>query len=456
MGSFLTSALAFVVAISVLVAVHEFGHFWVARKLGIKVLRFSIGFGSPIWRKVAGPDRVEYVIASIPLGGYVKLLDEREGPVPERDRERAFNRQPVSSRIAVLVAGPAFNFLFAIAAYWLVFNLGVPGLRPVVGEVEPSSYAAEAGLLADDEIVRVGQKPVQTWEHALLSVLDEMLDDGRIPLTVRDAAGAQRSLVVDVGDQASRLTEPGQLLAGLGVQRWRPVIPAVIGAIVPGEAGEAAGLQVGDELLALEGEPIDDWDHWAAMVAARPGELVRVDVNRGGRRLQLGLGLGEIENDDGKLIGRVGAGPEILPSLYEHMEAEQRFGPVAALGVGAQKTWDMSMLTLRMLGKMITGQVSIKNISGPINIAEYAGYTASAGLVAFLSFLAIVSISLGILNLLPIPMLDGGQIVYQLAELAKGSPVSERTQIIGQQIGIVLLIVLMSFAFYNDLSRLMG
>jgi len=454
-GSFVTSALAFVVAISILVAVHEFGHFWVARKLGIKVLRFSIGFGSPIWCKVAGKDRVEYVIASIPLGGYVKLLDEREGPVPETDRARAFNRQPVSYRVAVLVAGPAFNFLFAILAYWLVFSLGVPGLRPVVGEVEPASYAADAGLRKDDEIIRVGEGTVQTWEHALLAVLDEMLDDGEIPLTVQDSTGAQRSLLIDVRGQESRLTEPGQLLTGIGIQQWRPVIPAVIGEIVPGEAGDKAGLLAGDELMAVDGEPVEDWTHWAKLVADRPGQLVRLDVVRAGEQLQLVVALGETESG-GKTIGRVGAGPEIPAGLYEHMRAEQRFGPVAALGAGAQKTWDMSLLTLRMLWKMITGEVSIKNISGPINIAEYAGYTASAGLVAFLSFLAIVSISLGILNLLPIPMLDGGQVVYQVAELAKGSPVSERTQIIGQQIGIVLLIVLMSFAFYNDLSRLMG
>lgn len=455
MGSFITSVLAFVVAISVLVAVHEFGHFWVARRLGIKVLRFSIGFGSPIWRKVAGQDQVEYVIASIPLGGYVKLLDEREGPVPEKDRARAFNRQPVSYRVAVLVAGPAFNFLFAILAYWLMFSLGVPGLRPVLGAIEPASYAAEAGLNQDDEIIRVGEEGVQTWEHALLAVLEEMLGDGEIPLTVKDSAGVQRSLLIDVRGQESRLTEPGQLLSGLGIERWRPFIPAVIGEVVSGEAGDKAGLLTGDNIVAVDGVRIEDWTHWAELVAGRPGELIALDIVREGSRLQLNVFLGETERD-GERIGRVGAGPEIPPGLYEHMRTEQRFGPVAALKAGAQKTWDMSLLTLRMLWKMVTGEVSIKNISGPINIAEYAGYTASAGLVAFLSFLAIVSISLGILNLLPVPMLDGGQVVYQLAELAKGSPVSERTQIIGQQIGIVLLIVLMSFAFYNDLSRLMG
>ncbi len=452
MSSILTNIVAFIFAIGVLVAVHEFGHFWVARRLGIKVLRFSIGFGSPLWRRVAGRDQVEYVIATIPLGGYVKLLDEREAPVPPSEQHRAFNRAPVRNRIAVLVAGPAFNFLFAIFAYWLVFTMGVPGLRPVIGDVAPSSFAAEADLRSQDEILSVGGESVQTWEQTVLALLEEMLDDGKIPLTVRGASGVQRQVEIDVQGEASRLTEPGELLTGLGFEPWRP--PAVLGEIVPGEAAERAGLKSGDRILSANGEIIRHWEHWRAFVAARPGETIRLEIERAGRLLSVEVELGVLEADTGT-IGRIGAGGQVPEALVERMSAEQRFGPIAALTAAVAKTADMSALTLQMLWKMIIGEVSVKNISGPINIAEYAGYTASAGLVTFLGFLAIVSISLGILNLLPIPMLDGGQVVYQVAELVKGSPVSERTQIIGQQIGIVVLLGLMTFAFYNDIVRLM-
>ncbi len=455
MSQFLISAAAFVVAIGLLVAVHEFGHYWVARRLGIKVLRFSIGFGKPIWRRVAGADATEYVISSIPLGGYVKMLDEREGPVPGADRGRAFNHKPIPARIAVLVAGPAFNFLFAIAAYWLMFVAGVPGLKPVIGEVAPDGPAAQAGLLRDDRIVAVGDVETATWEGALLAMLDDMLDDGRIRMRVVDSRGSERSAVIDVADRTEALTEPGALFPGLGLSAWAPEIPARIESVEPGGAGERGGLLPGDLIVAAGEERIETWNQWRDFVRARPGETVSVRVERAGRQVMLALDIGEAV-DGNERIGMTGTRPVAPEGIGDHMIAEQRYGPLDAIGVAVGKTWDMTALTLRMFWRMLTGDVSLKNISGPINIAQYAGYTAAAGGVAFLSFLAIVSISLGILNLLPIPVLDGGQIAFQLAEAVKGSPLSQRAEIVGQQIGLFLLLMLMSFAFYNDIARLVS
>jgi len=474
---------AFVVAIGVLVSVHEYGHFWVARKLGFKVLRFSVGFGRPLlrWREgvAAGLTRVpvsepygaesgensavpeespatEYWLSSIPLGGYVKLLDEREGPVPPKDAHRAFNRRPVWARIAVLLAGPGFNFLFAILAYWALFIYGVPGIKAIVGPVEPGSTAAEAGLLADHEIIAVGGRETRTWEAAILGILDEILADGIIELTVLGANGEPRRIEMDVRERQTALTEPGALLPGLGFVPG-PVRPAVLGELTPGLAAERAGLQPGDRILRLDDEPLQRFSELVDAVRARPGETVSVLVERSGREFETQIEIGEV-SDLGERQGRIGAAENIdlLREIAANVATTERHNVFAALPKGIARTWEMSALTVRMLGKMVTGNVSVRNISGPINIASYAGDSARAGLGAFLSFLSIVSISLGILNLLPVPLLDGGQIVYQLAEVLKGSPLSERAMIFGQKVGLLLLVVLMRFAFYNDLSRIFG
>jgi regulator of sigma E protease len=455
MDQLLTSILSFVFAIAILVAVHEWGHYIVARMAGVKVLRFSIGFGRPLWTRRFGADQTEFCLSAIPIGGYVKLLDERDCAVALADQDRAFNRQSSSVKIAVLAAGPMLNFLFAIGAYWCMYMVGVPGLKPVVGPVEPTTIAASAGLLAGDEISSVGGHSVATWEGAVLEILGQMLGEGEIALQVIGQDDSKRHVVLHTAGRESELTEPGQLFVGLGFRPWSPVVPAIIDELTPGGAAQSAGLLHGDKVIAADGESIDSWLQWVKFIRARPGQAMTATIVRDGRELQLDMVIGVIE-ELGEEIGRIGASVQVSDDLMKGMRAEQRYGLIAALPVAVTKTWDMMALTVRMLSSMVTGSVSVKNISGPINIAQFAGQSANIGLVAFLGFLAIVSISLGILNLLPIPMLDGGQITYQLIEMVKGSPLSERTQMFGQQVGILFLLMLMSFAFYNDLTRIFG
>ena len=453
MGSAFGSALAFIVAISVLVAVHEYGHYIVGRWTGMKVLRFSIGFGKPIWMRIGGKDRTEYCISAIPLGGYVRFLDTREGPIPEADEGRAFNQRPVPQRIAVLLAGPAFNFLFAIVAYWALFLYGIPTLVPAVGAVEPGSYAAEAGLEQGDRIVAVGDVETADWESALVAMLNQMVADGRVPLTLETEDGWQREATIDVGADARRLTEPGMLFEGLG---FRPFgagdLPADIGRVEDDGPAKAAGLEPGDRIVGIDGVPILDFGDLVEAVQPRANQRVSVDYLRDGQRLTTTLVIQE-QRLDGEVRGRLGVAHS---GDFSEFFYQRRYGPVESLDQAMARTWSSTVFTLRMLGRMVTGDVSIKNISGPINIAQFAGESAERGLDYFLGFLAIVSISLGVLNLLPIPVLDGGQIVYQSIEGLKGSPLSERAQVVGQQIGVFALILLMSFAFYNDLARIFG
>jgi regulator of sigma E protease len=453
MNTVLLSIFAFLFAIGVLVAIHEWGHYIVARMVGVKVLRFSIGFGTPIWTRRAGPDATEYCLAAIPLGGYVKLLDEREGDVSADELPRAFNRQPILARIAILVAGPLMNFVFAIVAYWAMFLVGVPGMQPIIGEVVPLSIAGEAGLQNGDRIIAVGEQPVSTWEGSVLAILDNMLSTERVSLLVQDENDRERQVVLDVAGKLNELTQPGALFSGLGLQPWLPTLEPVIGDLTPDGSAQASGLQMGDLILSADGYSIIDWSGWVEFIRERPEQTVDILIERGGSELPLELMIGEAVLDDGSRIGRIGAGPLVPEDFYAQYRAEQRYGALAGVSVAVSRTWTMSALTVRMVISMVSGDVSVKNISGPINIAQYAGHSASIGLASFLNFLAVVSLSLGILNLLPIPVLDGGQIVYQLAEAVKGQPLSERAQLVGQQIGIVFLVLVMSLAFYNDLTR---
>jgi regulator of sigma E protease len=442
MGEFLTSLLAFIVAISVLVAIHEYGHYIVGRWAGMKVLRFSIGFGKPIWSWVRGADRTEYCIAAIPLGGYVRFLDSREGPVDPADAGRAFNHRPIPWRIAVLLAGPFFNFLFAIFAYWLLSMDGVPALRPAVGEVTPQSYAADAGLETGDQIVAIGDTSTDSWQQALMAMFDNMVAEGRIPMTLENQRGQQRLAVIRVGEDSSRLTEPGLLFDGLGFLPGAP--PVVLDDPVENEAAANAGIRRGDRIVSVDGAPILSFVDLVEAVSERPGERIDLGVVRDGRleTFDLVIGTREVEGQTSGFLG--------VRSLLDEL------GPLQAVPQAISDTWQQTAFTVRMLARMVTGDVSFKNVSGPINIAQFAGDSAQRGLRYFLGFMAMISISLGVLNLLPVPVLDGGQIVYQTAEWVKGSPLSERAQILGQQFGILALILLMSFAFYNDIARILG
>jgi regulator of sigma E protease len=446
----LINLLAFIVAISVLVAVHEFGHYIVGRMAGMKVLRFSIGFGKPLWMKVAGRDRTEYCISAIPLGGYVKFLDEREGPVEPEDQGRAFNHRPVSSRILVLLAGPFFNFLFAFLAYWILFINGVPTMKPAVGEVTPGTYADVAGLEFGDRILSVGERAATDWETALVSMLDDMLADGRVRVELESEDGRVRETTIEIGEDVSRLTEPGTLFEGLGFLPWQP--PAVVGDVSEDGAADLGGIRTGDRITAIDGEKIDTFSDLQQIVMARPDQRVIVELVRDGEAMSREVTIGSREQD-GEVTGLLGVGISQSSADYWYV---RKYDPFAALGQSVAKTVTSTGFTIRMLARMVTGDVSIKNISGPINIAQYAGSSAAAGLNAFLNFLALVSISLGVLNLLPIPILDGGQIVYQSIEGVKGSPLSEKAQILGQKVGIIALLLLMSFAFYNDIARIVG
>ncbi len=451
MNSVIVSLLAFILAIGALVTVHEFGHYWVARRLGVKVLRFSIGFGNPLWQRTFGSDRTELVVAAIPLGGYVKMLDEREGEVMPNERHRAFNRQPLSTRVAVVVAGPLFNFMFAILVYWAMFVAGVPGLRPVVGDVHAGSVAAQAGILAGDEILTIDDQPTPTWEAAVMELLDAGLgEQSSIALTVRGNDGNERRLQAGLDD--SGLLEKGGVLENFGVGLWQ--LPPVIDEIVPDGAAERAGLQGGDRIVAADGETVDSWNDWVEYVRERPEQTLQLIVLRGGVEVPLTL-VPARKRDAGQEIGFIGASVQ-LPDQEQRdtMRVVVRYGLLEAAPAALGKTWEVTTLTLRTLWKMLAGKASVENLSGPISIAQYAGQSATIGLAAFLGFLGIVSVSLGVLNLLPIPVLDGGHLLYYLVEFAKGSPVSEAAQLIGQKIGIAMLLALMSVAFYNDILRL--
>jgi len=444
---------AFLVAISILVAVHEFGHYWVAKKLGFKVLRFSIGFGKPLLTRVGkDADRTEYCVAAIPLGGYVKLLDEREGDVAPSELHRSFTRRPISHRIAVLLAGPAMNLLFASLLYAILAMVGNEIVKPVIGQVRLDSPAAIAGLQRGDQIVRVGRRDVNDTEELQIALIRQFTGDGLVPLTLR-RDGAERSVTLRVTADRRSLTEPGKLLPGLGfdLSTWNAA--TLIDTADAASAGAHAGLRPGDRVLAVDGQPIANSSEFRSIVGAAVNRDISIEVERRGERMRIVAAVPRVM-EDGQAVGRLGVrlkeGPAVWPP---GLKETHRSGPIDALLIGVKKTWEMSALTVQMLWRMLTGQVSAKNISGVVSIAEFAGISASLGATAFMAFLAIISVSLGVLNLLPVPLLDGGQVVYQAVEAVKGSPLSERTQLFGQQVGIALLVLLMSLAFYNDISR---
>jgi regulator of sigma E protease len=450
----LWQAAAFIVAIGVLISFHEYGHFWVARKLGVKVLRYSIGFGRALWRR-HGADGVEYVIAAVPLGGYVKMLDEREGEVAPGDAHRAFNRQGVWTRIAIVAAGPAANFLLAIVTYGAVLTIGIEGLRPVIGEPGAQSRAALAGLHRGDEVLAVNGEAVPTQQALRTQLMMGALFADGLVLDVRGPDGRQRQVPLPM--DGVRL-DPEFLFDDLGLSGYQPDIPPVLGEILPGGPAEGAGFKAGDRLLAWRSTSgsgaIRSWQQWAAWARSHPGDAVEVEVERDGRRQSLTVILASESRGDGPALGRFGAVVDVPAALWDNLRTEHRLGVLAAVPAAVVETGRMSALTLAMLYYMVLGDVSVKNVTGPIQIAQFAGYTASIGLVSFLSFIAIMSVSLAVLNLLPVPVLDGGHLLYYAVELVKGSPLSDRAQAVGQHVGLTLLIALMGLAFYNDILQL--
>jgi regulator of sigma E protease len=452
--NFVWYLLWFVVAVGLLVTVHEFGHFWVARRLGFKVLRFSIGFGRPLLTRVAGADRTEYVIAAIPLGGYVKLLDEREGPVASHELQRSFTHRPPWQRIVVLLAGPAFNIAFAVLVLWgMLWVSGITEVRPVVGDVTANSIAARAGLRTGDEIRAVNGAAVESLQDVVFDLLDAMSARGEAELAVQGQGGAPRSVRIDVPDAEQRrhLTEPSELFHGLGFQL--PLIPPVLGTVQPGGPAARAGLKAGDELVAINGTPVQSFAEVVTLINSHPGETLNIDYRRDRivHTVQVAVAADAV---GGRRIGHIHVEP--LKQMPDSMLHHTELSVGSALVRASDKAWTMTVLQARLFWRMVLGRVSLKNLSGPLSIAQFAGESAEAGAASFLGFLVIISLSLGFLNLLPIPILDGGQILFQLVEWLKGSPLSERAQALGQQLGIALLIVLMGVALYNDIARQFG
>lgn len=456
MIGFIQSLGAFLLALGILITFHEFGHFWVARKCNVKVLRFSVGFGRPIWKRYFGEDRCEFIVAALPLGGYVKMLDEREGEVAPQERHRAFNNKSLGQRFAIVIAGPIFNFIFAVFAYWIMFMIGITGLKPVVGEIDDASMVERAGFRSGDEIIRVDDRETPIWSAVMNIIVARVVDGAQVKFTLRGQDGIEREAIVDVSQVSVDDMAGGNLLRILGLYPKRPVVPAVIGELVQGKPAEQAGLLVGDKIIAVNAVPVKDWMQWVDIIRANPQRPINVEVARDQQQLSIMIVPQSVLTEEGEAIGRIGAAVDDGYTKDKSLMAIQSYSIIPAFSRAVAKTAEMSVLTLRILAKIITGEASVKNLSGPISIARYAGQTAGLGVVAFLGFLAIVSVSLGVLNLLPIPLLDGGHLMYYLIELLKGSPVSEATQVIGQQIGLAMLLGLMGIAFYNDILRLMA
>ncbi|MGM0658445.1 MAG: RIP metalloprotease RseP [Pseudomonadota bacterium] len=440
-----------IVALGLLVTFHEFGHYWVARRAGVRVLRFSVGFGRPLWRR-RGANGVEFVIGAIPLGGYVKMLDEREAPVDPDEIDQAFNRKSLGRRAAIVAAGPIFNLIFAVAAFWLMFMLGIPESRPIVGN--PEGLAQEAGLEHGDLIVRVDGREVGSWTHAVLALVPEALDRNPVTLVVEDEAGRRRDVDLPLDRLGSDFQED-EVLQHLGIEPWRPDLPPVIGEVSEGSPAAAAGLQAGDRVVAIDQQPVDGWMALVRRIpeAAADGSTVQLEVMRDGMRRELDI---EPEEQDGRMVIGVRPGepgPEVEAAMERAFTILQH-GPVEGLGEAVGETWRLTTATLGILGRMVTGNASLSNLSGPITIAQLANDSARLGVSRFLFFLGLISLSLAIINLLPIPVLDGGHLLFFLIEWIKGSPVSERGHMIGQSIGLAMVLALMSVAIFNDILRL--
>jgi regulator of sigma E protease len=462
--------LAFIVTIGILVTIHEFGHFQVARWCGVKVIRFSVGFGKPLWQKMFGKDKTEFILAAIPLGGFVKMLDERELKAEreanpqanhvnysEADLTRAFNRQAVWKRMLIVCAGPAANLLLAIALYWLLFMQGVAGIRPIIGEVADNSFAAQASLKAGALIKTIAGEPINSWQDARWILLEKSMDSKSLTgKPVKIETMSDNELHSHTLSFTGINSDPEvDVLKKLGIAEYEPTIPAVVSEILPHSAAEKAGFQPKDTIVSINKNPIKYWDEMVSVIKANPAKALTFEVMRQQKVIHI-IATPEAFNDSGKTIGRLGASAKPSQADINELLIEQHYSPTQSLNQAIKKTWDTSIFSLKMLWKMLMGQVSVKSLSGPVSIATYAGESANLGIKPFLEFLALVSISIGVLNLLPIPVLDGGHLMYYIVEIFKGSPVSTQTLLIGQKIGFGLLGLLMTIAIFNDFNRLIA
>ena len=452
MSSFLFYLAAFALLLGALIVVHELGHYLVARWAGVKVLRFSVGFGRPLIVREFGEDRTEWSIGVFPLGGYVKMLDESEGDVAPHEVHRSFNRQSVGKRMAIVAAGPVANLFLAIVVYWGLFMVGVEELRPLLGAPVASSAAAHAGVENGDRVLKIGGESIETWSQMRWHLLKSMVARDAVEVEVINSRNEISWRRIDLS--SAREAEGEDPVARLGISFFQPLVRPVVGVVSPDSAAEAAGLFSGDEIVSINGEPVVSWANFVRTIRASPSARLQLDVVREGHHRTLVVTPREVLDDKGQRIGRIGAAVRDDGHDREALFVTVRHGVFSALGRAFAETWDQSVFSLRMMAKMVTGSLSWKNISGPVTIADYAGKSAKLGVGPYLKFLALVSISLAILNLLPIPVLDGGHLLYYLAEVIRGSPLPEQWMLIGQKVGLAFILMLMAFAFYNDLTRL--
>lgn len=447
------AVLAFVIVLGPLVAIHEFGHFWVARRFGVKVLTFSIGFGPALvkWKDKQG---TQYQIAAIPLGGFVRMADEREGEVPPEDLPKAFNRQSPWARMAIVAAGPLINLAFAVLLFWIIFLQGTETLRPIVGQVLPQTPAALAGIESGDEVLSIDGKPVHDWDEINYAFINRMGESGELRLQLRPAAGGEpRNLVLKLNHfLGGKEVDP---FGEIGLKPWQPSFEPVIGEVMAGGAGERQGLKAGDRIVFVDGKPVARWQDFVDVIRQQPEQSVETRVQRGQQLLTLKLTPTGEKDDQGIVRGKLGIVLKEQAVKYPPQYVQSvSHGPVEALGLAFEKTGKLVVFTLDSMGKMLQGLISVNNLSGPITIAKVAGQTAAMGWESLLGFMALLSVSLGVLNLLPIPVLDGGHLVYHAIEGVTGKPLSERMQMVGLRIGIAMLMSLMLLAIFNDLSRL--
>ena len=478
------SILAFLLALGILITFHEFGHYWVARRCNVKILRFSVGFGKPIWRfdfskpfwqlgfthspwKISSlgnlfkqrqfnKNETEFVLAALPLGGYVKMLDEREGKVAEDEKQLAFNTKSLAQRLAIVVAGPVFNFIFAVFAYWLIYMIGVNGLKPIIDEVEDGSIAMQAGFESGQQILDIDGIVTRTWISVIDRTVPNIVNSNKVTFNVRDKNDIQKTILLDLSQITIDEMASGRLLTKLGIRPKVPEYPAVLGEITAGGAAERDGLQSGDYIISANGNLVNGWVDWVDYIRSSPGKPINIELVRNSETVSVVVIPEPIILETGEEIGRIGAAFDNSYQPDSSFYTLENYSILPAFIKALDRTYELSLMTLRILAKMLVGEASVKNLSGPITIAKYAGDTAELGIVAFLGFLAIVSISLGVLNLLPVPLLDGGHILFYLIEGIKGSPLSESFQVMGQQLGLVLLLGLMGIAIFNDIVRVIG